>query len=365
MSSPTRATTSRSTAPGSPRIRTSILFWLADRIDDRGWGLEGDTFHAMDRLRARGEDVWFNLGDEDLEIGRDRLRRLQAGERLTETLEALRATLGVTRRVLPMCDEPAPTFVGGTPFQEWMIRAGGTARRGHDGPAATMTPEVADGDRRRRRGGHRPEQPGRLDRPDPRPSRACARRWRRSASSRSARSCDGKVLKGPTAASSDPGRRRRLLRRPRRRLGRRRGGPGLRDARHRCPDGRRRGAAGPRAFVKGLRRMSDLAGKTLFISGASRGIGLAIAKRAAQDGANVCIVAKTAEPHPKLEGTIYTAAEGDRGGRRAGAAGRRRRPRRGLRARRRLPVRRAVRRHRHLRQQRVARSTSPAPSSSR
>ena len=52
-----------------------------------------------------------------------------------------------------------------------------------------------------------------------------------------------------------------------------------------------------------------LAGRTLFISGASRGIGLAIAKRAAQDGANVCLVAKTAEPHPKLEGTIYTAAE--------------------------------------------------------
>ena len=47
----------------------------------------------------------------------------------------------------------------------------------------------------------------------------------------------------------------------------------------------------------------------MFISGASRGIGLAIAKRAAQDGANVCLVAKTAEPHPKLEGTIYTAAE--------------------------------------------------------
>ncbi len=55
--------------------------------------------------------------------------------------------------------------------------------------------------------------------------------------------------------------------------------------------------------------MSDLSGKTLFISGASRGIGLAIAKRAAQDGANVAIAAKTAEPHPKLEGTIYTAAE--------------------------------------------------------
>jgi citronellol/citronellal dehydrogenase len=53
----------------------------------------------------------------------------------------------------------------------------------------------------------------------------------------------------------------------------------------------------------------SLAGKTLFISGASRGIGLAIALRAARDGANIALIAKTAEPHPKLEGTIYTAAE--------------------------------------------------------
>jgi citronellol/citronellal dehydrogenase len=55
--------------------------------------------------------------------------------------------------------------------------------------------------------------------------------------------------------------------------------------------------------------MSSLAGKTMFISGASRGIGLAIAKRAAQDGANIALLAKTAEPHPKLPGTIYTAAK--------------------------------------------------------
>jgi citronellol/citronellal dehydrogenase len=53
----------------------------------------------------------------------------------------------------------------------------------------------------------------------------------------------------------------------------------------------------------------SLAGKTLFISGASRGIGLAIALRAARDGANVAVAAKTAEPHPKLPGTIYTAAD--------------------------------------------------------
>ncbi len=52
-----------------------------------------------------------------------------------------------------------------------------------------------------------------------------------------------------------------------------------------------------------------LSGKTLFVTGASRGIGLAIALRAARDGANIAIAAKTAEPHPKLAGTIYTAAE--------------------------------------------------------
>ncbi|MBI2569452.1 MAG: NAD(P)-dependent oxidoreductase [Candidatus Schekmanbacteria bacterium] len=55
--------------------------------------------------------------------------------------------------------------------------------------------------------------------------------------------------------------------------------------------------------------MSKLAGKTLFITGASRGIGKAIALRAARDGANIAIVSKTTEPHPKLPGTIFTAAE--------------------------------------------------------
>ena len=55
--------------------------------------------------------------------------------------------------------------------------------------------------------------------------------------------------------------------------------------------------------------MTNLRGKTLFVSGASRGIGLAISKRAAKDGANIILAAKTAEPHPKLPGTIYTAAD--------------------------------------------------------
>lgn len=53
---------------------------------------------------------------------------------------------------------------------------------------------------------------------------------------------------------------------------------------------------------------STLAGKSVLVSGGSRGIGLAIALRAARDGANVALLAKTAEPHPKLEGTVFTAA---------------------------------------------------------
>ena len=55
--------------------------------------------------------------------------------------------------------------------------------------------------------------------------------------------------------------------------------------------------------------METLRGKTLFITGGSRGIGLTIALRAARDGANIAVAAKTAEPHPKLPGTIYTAAD--------------------------------------------------------
>ena len=101
-------------------------FWLADRIDARGWGLDGDSFQVMDGLRELGVDVWFNLGDRDLAIGLDRSRRLADGERLTETLAALTASFGLDARVLPMSDEVVRTRVraGGRwwPFQEFMIR---------------------------------------------------------------------------------------------------------------------------------------------------------------------------------------------------------------------------------------------------
>ncbi len=100
-------------------------FWLADRIDARGWGLDGDSFHVMEGLRELGVDVWFNLGDRDLAIGLERSRRLADGERLTEALAALTRAFGLRARVLPMSDEVVRTRVKAAGswlgFQEFMI----------------------------------------------------------------------------------------------------------------------------------------------------------------------------------------------------------------------------------------------------
>jgi LPPG:FO 2-phospho-L-lactate transferase len=129
-----------------------VTFHLADRIDERGWGIDGDTFHVMDGLRELGDDVWFNLGDRDLALCLRRTRRLAEGARLTEAIDEARRALGVAARVLPAADEPVRTFVqaGGEwwPFQDFMIR-----RRG-EGPvegvelrgahAARATHEVLD-----------------------------------------------------------------------------------------------------------------------------------------------------------------------------------------------------------------------------
>lgn len=102
-----------------------VTFWLADRIDERGWGLAGDTFHVMDGLRSLGRDVWFNLGDRDLAIGIERARRLAEGARLTEAIAELGRALEIPGRVLPMCDEPVRTRVRAQgrawAFQEFMI----------------------------------------------------------------------------------------------------------------------------------------------------------------------------------------------------------------------------------------------------
>ena len=127
-------------------------FWLADRIDERGWGLRDDTFHVMEGLRELGVDVWFNLGDRDLAVGLRRAELMAGGARLTEALLELTASLGVRARVLPMCDAPVRTWVLArerwTPFQEFMIRdwaAGpvdGVELRGVE--AAAPPPEVLE-----------------------------------------------------------------------------------------------------------------------------------------------------------------------------------------------------------------------------
>jgi LPPG:FO 2-phospho-L-lactate transferase len=127
-----------------------ITFWLADSIDERGWGLAGDTFHTMQGLRDLGVEVWFNLGDRDLAIGIERARALASGTRLTEAHIAIAAALGVSARVLPMSEQPVRTRVMAQgrwwPLQEFLIKGRGEGPvdgvdfRG-DG-AAAPTPEV-------------------------------------------------------------------------------------------------------------------------------------------------------------------------------------------------------------------------------
>ncbi len=106
-----------------------VSFWLADLIDERGWGLRGDTFAVMDALRALGVDVWFNLGDRDLAWCLERARMLGEGLSATTALAHLNGAIGVAARVLPMSEDPVHTWVrtgsGWHSFQEFMIRERG------------------------------------------------------------------------------------------------------------------------------------------------------------------------------------------------------------------------------------------------
>jgi LPPG:FO 2-phospho-L-lactate transferase len=129
-----------------------VTFWLADRIDERGWGLENDTFAVMDGLRELGHDIWFNLGDRDLAIALHRAQALAAGRTQTAAQAEIGAALGLRARVLPMSDRPVRTRInaGGRwwPLQEFMIR-----RRGEGpiegveyrhAPASRPSPEALD-----------------------------------------------------------------------------------------------------------------------------------------------------------------------------------------------------------------------------
>jgi len=104
-----------------------VSFWLADTIDERGWGLRDDSFAVMDALRELQVDVWFNLGDRDLAWCVERARMLAEGLTPTVALARLNAAIGVRASVLPMSDDPVRTWVrtgsaGWCGFQEFMIR---------------------------------------------------------------------------------------------------------------------------------------------------------------------------------------------------------------------------------------------------
>ena len=102
-----------------------VTYWLADEIDERGWGLRDDTWKVMEALERAGRPAWFRLGDRDLAMCLLRTEGLDAGLRLTDAHRAVVEALGVPARVLPMSDAPVATWVRARgemlPFQEFMI----------------------------------------------------------------------------------------------------------------------------------------------------------------------------------------------------------------------------------------------------
>jgi len=102
-----------------------VTYWLADEIDERGWGLRDDSWQVMDALERAGRDPWFRLGDRDLAMCMLRTERLRAGHTLTEAHQHVVDAMGVSARVLPMSDQQVSTWVGARgrvlPFQEFMI----------------------------------------------------------------------------------------------------------------------------------------------------------------------------------------------------------------------------------------------------
>src|SRR5207245_5362527 len=110
----------------SPDVDTVVytLAGLADR--DRGWGLESETFQALELLRRYGEPTWFQLGDRDLATHMLRTHLLRQGRTLTEVTAELCARLGIRCRVVPMSDDRLRTLVvtpdGVLDFQDYFVR---------------------------------------------------------------------------------------------------------------------------------------------------------------------------------------------------------------------------------------------------
>jgi LPPG:FO 2-phospho-L-lactate transferase len=110
----------------SPDI-DSVLYGLAHLLSkDRGWGVEGDSFRCLERMKQLGQPSWFSLGDLDLATHLTRTAMLRAGKTLTEATAELAAKFGIRARVLPMSDDRISTMLdtakGTLTFQEYFVR---------------------------------------------------------------------------------------------------------------------------------------------------------------------------------------------------------------------------------------------------
>ena len=110
----------------SPDI-DSVLYGLADLLSkDRGWGVEGDSFRCLDRMKQLGQQGWFSLGDLDLATHLTRTALLRSGKSLSEATAELAKRFGIRVRVLPMSDQPVSTMLdtskGTLTFQEYFVR---------------------------------------------------------------------------------------------------------------------------------------------------------------------------------------------------------------------------------------------------
>jgi len=107
-----------------------VTYTLSGRVDaTRGYGIAGDSFHLIDQLGAFGHEVWFRLGDRDFAVCHHRTLRLRSGAGLAEATDEIRRCLGVATRILPMSEDPCPTFIElegarRVHFEEYLARDG-------------------------------------------------------------------------------------------------------------------------------------------------------------------------------------------------------------------------------------------------
>lgn len=116
----------------SPDVDTVLYSLSGLASTERGWGIEGDTWTALEMLGRYGLPTWFRLGDRDLATHLARTMWLREGRRLTDVTAGLAAGLGVVPRILPMSDDRVGTMVrtpgGRLPFQEYFVKRGAQDR---------------------------------------------------------------------------------------------------------------------------------------------------------------------------------------------------------------------------------------------